>query len=57
MFEILENGQVMKYIKSDTFEMWVAYGMETQIEEIKDAEGNVIETIEKHFNLKTGEWA
>jgi hypothetical protein len=46
----------MQFIKGDTFEMWVHFGMETQIEEIKDTEGNIIETIEKHFNLEKGIW-
>lgn len=52
MYEILENGQVMKFDKGATYERWVPIGME--YEYACDEEGNIIET--KKFNLKTGTW-
>lgn len=52
MYQILDNGQVLKQDKGATYEQWLPIGME--YEYTYDEEGNVIET--KKFNLETGEW-
>lgn len=52
MFQILDNGQVLKLDKGDSYEQWFPIGNE--YEYTYDTDGNVIET--KKFNIELGDW-
>ena len=52
MYKILENKQVMKQDKGNTYEQWLPIGMEYEYK--YDEQGNITET--KKFNVQTGEW-
>lgn len=52
MYQILDNGQVMKQDIGTTYEQWLPIGMEYEYK--YDENGNVTET--KKFNIQIGEW-
>ena len=52
MYQILENGQVMKQEIGATFEQWLPIGMEFEYE--YGEQGNILVT--RKFNIDTGDW-